>query len=65
MEKNANVIVNLPRTQFYINNPRLDIRVQEIIQEEYPDVYERRMNHKINAFLDRRILKADSIGCGE
>jgi len=23
------------------------------------------MNHKINAFLDRRILKADSTGCGE
>lgn len=41
------------------------LRVQEIIQEEYPDVYERRMNHKINAFLDRRILKADCTGCGE
>jgi len=41
------------------------IRVQEIIQEEYPAVYERRMNHKINAFLDRRILKADCTGCGE
>ncbi len=41
------------------------LQVQEIIQEEYPDVYERRMNHKINAFLDRRILKADCTGCGE
>lgn len=41
------------------------LKVQEIIQEEYPDVYERRMNHKINAFLDRRILKADCTGCGE
>lgn len=41
------------------------LKVQEIIQEEYPDVYERRMNHKINAFLDRKILKADCTGCGE
>ncbi|MBP6989693.1 radical SAM protein [Candidatus Shapirobacteria bacterium] len=41
------------------------LKVQEIIQEEYPDVYERRMNYKINAFLDRRILKADCTGCGE
>jgi uncharacterized protein len=41
------------------------IGVQEVIQDSYPDVYERRMNHKINAFLDRRILKADCTGCGE
>lgn len=41
------------------------LKVQEIIQEEYPYVYERRMNHKINAFLDRKIFKADCTGCGE
>ena len=41
------------------------IEVQEVIQDSYPEVYERRMNHKINAFLDREILKADCTGCGE
>lgn len=41
------------------------IEVQEIIQDSYPDVYERRMNHKINAFLDREILRSDCTGCGE
>jgi len=41
------------------------IKAQEIIQAEYQDVYERRMNHKINNFLDRNILRADCTGCGE
>lgn len=44
---------------------RVLLEAQDIIQDSYPDVYERRMNHKINAFLDRRILKADCTGCGE
>lgn len=41
------------------------LRGQETIQSSYPDVYERRMNHKINAFLDREIIVADCTGCGE
>ncbi len=41
------------------------LEVQEIIQAEYPLVYERRMNHKINNFLERQILLADCTGCGE
>lgn len=41
------------------------IKAQEIIQEKYPDVYERRMNYKINHFLDSHILRADCTGCGE
>jgi uncharacterized protein len=41
------------------------LKVQDIIQESYPDVYERRMNRKINCFLDRHILRADCTGCGE
>jgi len=41
------------------------LKVQEIIQSFYPDVYERRMNRKLNCFLDREILKADCTGCGE
>ena len=41
------------------------IGVQEIIQSEYGDVYERRMNHKINCFLDKQLLRADCTGCGE
>lgn len=41
------------------------INVQEVIQDSYPKVYERRMNHKINAFLDREIIIADCTGCGE
>jgi len=41
------------------------LRVQEIIQKSYPEVYERRMNHKINSFLARKILRADCTGCGE
>lgn len=41
------------------------IQGQEVIQSSYPEVYERRMNHKINAFLDRKIIIADCTGCGE
>lgn len=37
---------------------------QELILR-YSDVYERRMSHKLNCFLDRRILRADCTGCGE
>ncbi len=41
------------------------IRVQERIQRDYPHIYERRMNHKINCFLDKKLLRADCTGCGE
>jgi len=41
------------------------IKTQEIIQDKYPQVYERRMNHKINCFLERQIIRADCTGCGE
>ncbi|HUD20633.1 MAG TPA: radical SAM protein [Candidatus Saccharimonadales bacterium] len=41
------------------------IAVQEIIQADYPAVYERRMNHKLNSFLSRQIIRADCTGCGE
>ncbi|MBT9132432.1 MAG: Anaerobic sulfatase-maturating enzyme [Syntrophomonadaceae bacterium] len=41
------------------------IKVQEMIQSDYPKVYERRFNRKINNFLDRRLLHADCTGCGE
>lgn len=41
------------------------ISVQERIQKFYPEIYERRMNHKINCFLDKRLLRADCTGCGE
>lgn len=40
------------------------IKGQEIIQQ-HEGVYERRMNHKINTFLNREILKSDCTGCGE
>lgn len=39
--------------------------IQDIIQSSYPDVYERRMNRKLNCFLDQEIMKADCTGCGE
>lgn len=41
------------------------LKIQDIIQESYPDVYERRMNRKFNCFLKREILRADCTGCGE
>jgi len=41
------------------------LKVQDIIQQKYPNVYERRMNHKINCFLDKQIIRADCTGCGE
>lgn len=41
------------------------IEVQEIIQKEYPYVYERRMGHKVNTFIDKKMIKSDCTGCGE
>ena len=41
------------------------LHVQDIIQEKYDDVYERRMGHKINCFVDKLLLRADCTGCGE
>nr|VFJ99494.1 MAG: uncharacterized protein BECKH772A_GA0070896_101644 [Candidatus Kentron sp. H]VFJ99775.1 MAG: uncharacterized protein BECKH772B_GA0070898_101684 [Candidatus Kentron sp. H]VFK04113.1 MAG: uncharacterized protein BECKH772C_GA0070978_101624 [Candidatus Kentron sp. H] len=41
------------------------LNAQDIIQSNYPNVYERRMSHKINNFIDRIIAKADCTGCGE
>jgi uncharacterized protein len=41
------------------------IKVQEYIQSLPFDVYERRMNHKINCYLDKKLLRADCTGCGE
>lgn len=41
------------------------INVQEEIQAKYPDIFERRMNHKINCFNKRLLLRADCTGCGE
>lgn len=41
------------------------LKVQDIIQKDYPHVYERRMNHKINCFVDKQIIRADCTGCGE
>lgn len=41
------------------------LQVQEIIQQEFPGIYERRMSHKIRTFTNREILRADCTGCGE
>lgn len=41
------------------------IKVQELIQKKYPEVYERRMGHKVNSYLDKRLIKSDCTGCGE
>lgn len=41
------------------------IRVQELIQNNYPNVYERRMGHKVNTFIDKKLIKSDCTGCGE
>lgn len=41
------------------------LNVQDLIQSDHPDVYERRMNHKINNFLDKKLIRADCTGCGE
>lgn len=41
------------------------LHVQDIIQQKYDDVYERRMGHKINCFVDKLLLRADCTGCGE
>lgn len=41
------------------------LHVQDIIQQQYPFVYERRMGHKVNMFLDKIFIKSDCTGCGE
>ncbi|QQG52754.1 MAG: radical SAM protein [Candidatus Falkowbacteria bacterium] len=41
------------------------VRSQEIIQEYYPNVYERRMNNKMYNFFNRQLLHSDCTGCGE
>ena len=41
------------------------LHVQDVIQQKYPFVYERRMGHKVNMFLDKLFIKSDCTGCGE
>lgn len=41
------------------------LHVQDIIQKKYPYVYERRMGHKVNTFIDKLFIKSDCTGCGE
>lgn len=41
------------------------IKGQEIIQQYYPHVYERRMNNKMDNFFNRKLLHSDCTGCGE
>lgn len=41
------------------------IKVQELIQDKYPYIYERRMGHKVNTFIDKKLIKSDCTGCGE
>lgn len=41
------------------------LHVQDIIQQKYPYVYERRMGHKVNTFIDKLFIKSDCTGCGE
>lgn len=41
------------------------LHVQDVIQRQYPFVYERRMGHKVNMFLDKLFIKSDCTGCGE
>lgn len=41
------------------------IQVQELIQEKFPFVYERRMGHKVNMFIDKQLIRSDCTGCGE
>ncbi len=60
----------IPNLNYY--NPEYEenfadamLHVQDLIQEKYDDVYERRMGHKINCFADKLLLKADCTGCGE
>lgn len=40
------------------------IKMTEIINQKYPFVYEKRMNSKINYFLDRQLNKASCTGVG-
>lgn len=60
----------VPNQNYYDDKYEMDfaralIDVQEEIQEKYPDVFERRMNHKINCFAQKSLLRADCTGCGE
>lgn len=41
------------------------LEIQDVIQDENLDIYERRMNHKINCFLHKQFIKSDCTGCGE
>lgn len=41
------------------------LEIQDIIQDKKLDIYERRMNHKINCFLHKQLIKSDCTGCGE
>ena len=41
------------------------LKVQALIQKKYPYVYERRMGHKVNTFIDGQLIKSDCTGCGE
>lgn len=41
------------------------IEIQEAIQSDDNPIYERRMNHKINCFLNGQLMPSDCTGCGE
>ena len=41
------------------------LKVQEYIQKHYEGVYERRMGHKVNMYIDKMLVRADCTGCGE
>lgn len=60
----------VPNQSYYDDKYEIDfaqalIDVQEEIQAKYPDIFERRMNHKINCFTKKLLLRADCTGCGE
>ncbi|MDD6229849.1 MAG: SPASM domain-containing protein [Lactimicrobium massiliense] len=41
------------------------LEIQENIQSDPNPIYERRMNHKINCFLNGKLMPSDCTGCGE
>lgn len=41
------------------------LEIQDYIQDNNSTIYERRMNHKINCFLHKKLIKSDCTGCGE
>lgn len=57
--------LNYYDAQYEENFASAIIKVQELIQKEYPYVYERRMGHKVNTFIDKKLIKSDCTGCGE